>query len=386
MKRPILLLAFQMLALVPAAIAQDANPAAAKPASEPAPAAAPPAQEPAAEKAPAEQPVEQPPLRGVAKIRADAEKIMSMHRSDMARGLLAAAQALEPQESREVFVNPAARAWLTPEQAAALPEAERTNLQRRALDEDFYYNTGYGSPLIYARPLDILANTTGRVNMSLAGSRVLDFGYGNIGQLRLMALRGAHAVGVDIDARLGAFYRDPGDVGTVKCTADAGTDHGSITIIHGSWPGDEQIAKAVKAAAGDQGFDLIISKNTLKNGYINPAREADERQLVKLGVDGPAFIKALFDALKPGGYVMVYNLSPRLSRDNEPYKPWSDGRSPFTREMWQAGGFQVLAFDASDDSMARQIFQTLGYPTKDAGGEDDLFALYTLLRKPMPGE
>lgn len=383
MKRPCPLFLLPMLVLAPITTAQEATPPASKPASESAPASTAPAPAPAAE---TEKPVEQPPLRGVAKVKADALKIMNLHRSDMARGLLAAAEALEPRESREVFANPATRSWLTPEQAAELPEAERTNLQRRALDEDFYYNTGYGSPLIYARPLDILANTTGKMGMSLAGARVLDFGYGNIGQLRLMALRGARVVGVDIDARLGVFYRDPTDVGDVSCVADAGTDKGSITIVHGSWPSDDRVAAAVKEVASDQGFDLIISKNTLKNGYINPAREADERQLVKLGVDGPVFIRALFEALKPGGYVMVYNLSPRLSREDETYKPWSDGRSPFTREMWQDGGFRVLAFDASDDSTARQIFETLGYPTKDAKGEDDLFALYTLLYKPMPGE
>lgn len=368
-----------LLVLATAAVAQDAAPPSEKPAD--APVATP------AQAAPVEAPpVEAPPLRGVARIKADAEKILPMHRSDLARGFLAAAQALEPRDAREVYANPATRTWITPDAAAALPEAERASLQKRALDEDFYYNTGYGSPLIYARPLDIVVMQTGLVKMSLAGKRVLDFGYGNIGQLRLMALRGAHAVGVDIDERLGVFYRDPTDVGEVNAVDGAGADKGSITIIHGSWPGNADIAARVKEAGGDQGYDLIIAKNTLKNGYINPTRDADERQLVKLGVEHDVFIKALYGALKPGGYVMVYNLSPRMSRDDEPYKPWSDGRSPFTREQWEAAGFRVGALDASDDSMARQLFETLGYPTKDQSGEHDLFALYTLLRRPMPGE
>ena len=52
--------------------------------------------------------------------------------------------------------------------------------------------------------------------------------------------------------------------------------------------------------------------------------------------------------------------------------------------MWEAAGFQVLAFDADDSAFARRMGHALGW---DAGEspmdlEKDLFAHYTLVKKP----
>ena len=63
------------------------------------------------------------------------------------------------------------------------------------------------------------------------------------------------------------------------------------------------------AAAGGS-YDLFLSKNTLKRGYIQPEKKVDRRLLVDLGADDPAFLKAVAKALKPGGWLVIDNLSP----------------------------------------------------------------------------
>lgn len=313
-----------------------------------------------------------PALTGVAKIRHDATAVTPLVSSDAAKAFIAASERLPNEATRVVRVNKTDRSWLTPEQAAGLPADQQAALDTRELGEQFYYTTGYGSPLVYARAIEIAAEV--QPGFALAGKRVLDFGYGNIGQLRLMALCGAHAVGVDVDPKLAAFYREPGDQGPLE--------GGSVTLVHGRWPAEDDVVSRVRAAAGERGYDLIISKNTLKNGYINPARPAPESQLVKLGVEHDVFLRAMHDALAPGGLVVIYNLSPRLSAEDEPYRPWTDGRSPFTREQYEKAGFRVLRLDHDETAAARVFFEALGYPWKDDKGRDDLFGHVTVLKRP----
>src|SRR5690606_11718380 len=91
--------------------------------------------------------------------------------------------------------------WYSAAEAAALPADEQAPLRSLPVDEERYYSTKYGSPLAYARALDVAAAADPALT-SLAGKRVLDYGYGTIGHLRLMASLGAHAVGVDVDSFL----------------------------------------------------------------------------------------------------------------------------------------------------------------------------------------
>jgi hypothetical protein len=172
---------------------------------------------------------------------------------------------------------------------------------------------------------------------------------------------------------LKAFYSEPVDQG------GWGSKGGAVTLVDGHFPGDP----AVQSAVG-RGYDLIISKNTLKHGYIHPDRPADKRMLIDLGVDDATFLKALYDDLNPGGYVMIYNLCPAPAPADKPFIPWADGRSPFSREQWLAAGFKIVEFDKNDDEVARQMGHILGW---DAGTppddlNTDLFCHYTLMRKP----
>ncbi|MDX2114282.1 MAG: hypothetical protein SFZ24_01505 [Planctomycetota bacterium] len=322
--------------------------------------------------------------RGVDKLIIDADKVRLLLKHPTSSAVLAEAKRLPRIEPRQVLVDPQTGAWYAPEDAADMDEAARAALQPRMIDEDFYYSTRYGSPLVYARVLDVASAAVPEVFIRTRwpGRRIMDFGYGHIGHLRLMAQRGAYVVGVDIDRRLQALYRDVNDQGIIETGVEDATGPrlGRLALVHGSWPSDPQVA-AVVAAEAETGFHVITAKNTLKNGYINPERPADERTLVKLGVPPDVFLSEVHGALVPGGLFVIYNISPKLSGPDETYKPWSDGRCPFPRETLEAAGFRVVAFDHDDSETARAIFAALGYPTTNEKGEDDVFALYTIAQR-----
>jgi hypothetical protein len=81
---------------------------------------------------------------------------------------------------------------------------------------------------------------------------------------------------------------------------------------------------------------------------------------------------------------MIYNLCPAPAKPGQPYIPWADGRSPFSREIWERAGFRVIAFDQDDSEAARRMGRALGW--HEGGGgmdlENNLFAFYTLAEKP----
>jgi len=109
----------------------------------------------------------------------------------------------------------------------------------------------------------------------------------------------------------------------------------------------------------------------------------DPRRLVHLGVDDETFVKAMFAVLEPGGLAMIYNLHPPQAPEDQPYIPWADGRSPFTRELYETVGFEVLTFDVDDSAAARAMGKAFGWDAQ-MDLEKDLFATYTLLRKLSP--
>jgi hypothetical protein len=314
-------------------------------------------------------------VAGVAKIRRDALAVTPLLKTGLAREFVAGAARLPEIQTRTLYRDDAKKEWLSGAQGAALPEEARGALKAREIDETRYYNTNYGSPLAYARALEVLASSPGSPIADVAGKRIMDFGYGGIGHLRLLGGMGADVVGVDVDGFLKALYSEPGDVGPVK-TLDGKRD-GSITLVHGFFPAGE----GVRAKVGT-GFDLILSKNTLKMGYIHPSRPADPSRLVQLGVDDRTFVQTLYDMLKPGGGVLIYNLCPALSKPEEEYRPWTDGRCPFARDLLESVGFKVIAFDVVDDGPAREMGRALEWDVGGMNLEKDLFAHYTIFQKP----
>jgi len=258
--------------------------------------------------------------------------------------------------------------WLT--RVANLPPVESKLIfyagKDLTIDEGTFYNSRFGSPLSYARALD-LAVTAGFEGKP--GDRVFDFGYGSIGHLRMLALSDIHAVGVDVAPLLKVMYSDAG--GTLGS--------GSVRVFDGKFPKEKKLAGAI----GDQ-FDLVLSKNVLKRGYIHPTREVvDPRMTINLGVTDEEFLASIYAMLKPGGMFVIYNFCPPKTSVDQPYVPWADGESPFTKDVFAKTGFEILKWDIVDDSEARRLGQALGW---DAPGgmklESDLFAWYTIARRP----
>lgn len=310
----------------------------------------------------------------VEQIVADARALSSIVKSDGAKRFLARAVTLPKIATRPLYRTADKTHVYTESEALALPAAERAGLSPFPAGEEMYYNTSYGSPLSYARPLDILFSK----GIPLPpGSKLLDFGYGYVGHLRLLATLGVQATGVDVNPLLRALYSMPGDQGPI---VGPDGEKGNLRLIDGQFPADPAVTSAVGS-----GYSLVISKNTLKKGYIHPERPTGEHRLVKLGASDEVVLKAFFDTLSPGGHFLVYNICPAPTPPDKPFVPWSDGRSPFTRAQWEAAGFEVLVFDQDDTEAVRVMGRALGWDR----GEDamdlvnDLSVLYTLVRRPV---
>jgi SAM-dependent methyltransferase len=313
------------------------------------------------------------PPTGVASLLQEAKALEPLVTSSLARDFLRATDDLPSVAPRALYADKTKSRVFTEAEFRSFRQEQRQGLERVPVDETFYYTTKYGSPLAYVRPLDLL----GKAGLeSVAGRQILDFGYGSIGHLRLLASLGAQVSGVDVDPLLAALYSAPEDTEVAR---KAHGFQGRIRLIHGRFPLDE----AVRDRVGT-GYDLILSKNTLKKGYVHPERPVEKRRLLNLDVDDATFLKSIFAALKPGGRVLIYNISPAPSPPDRPYKNWADGRCPFAREAWKTAGFHVLAFDQEDSSAIRLLAHALGWDKGDSPIDlkADLFALYSLFQKP----
>lgn len=287
------------------------------------------------------------------KFRVEAAAVRPICLTPVARQFLDQVAELPTPKARPLF-------YRTSDRQLATSAAE--GFEPYALTTRMYYETKYGTPLAYSRVLEA-AGRHGFVN--LAGKRVMDFGYGSVGHLRLMSLAKAETVGVDVDPFLAALYSHPSD------------QEGGIKLIHGSWPGDA----AISTAAGG-GYDLISSKNTLKRGYVHPERKVDPRMLVNLGVSDEQFLSSVFKALRPGGYFVVYNLSPAQERDPEKWIPWADGRCAFTRAQLTKAGFRVLDYDRKEDDLVAKMAVAFEWANSESEARKSFFSHVTVCRRP----
>ncbi len=316
----------------------------------------------------------------VEQLRAEAGAIISKIECKSVRQLLISTNWLPIFSARTVWINKDRRDAVSNSEYEAMAPEERDGYVSQEVDDEGYYYTKYGTPLAYVRALDIACKALG-CSECLKNRAVLDFGYGTVGHLRLLASNGIRTVGVDVDPFLKAIYSDPRDTGPIEGVgmSEPKPPAGSITLVHGQWPGADD-ASPVRAAVG-RDFDLIISKNTLKNGYIHPEKEVDKRLLIDLGVTDEIFLSQITAALKPGGLFLIYNISPKQREDT--FVPWADGRSPFTKEQFTSAGLEVLDYNLDDSlfviTMARAFEWDLGENPIDI--ENDLVGMYTLVRK-----
>ncbi|HYF14127.1 MAG TPA: hypothetical protein VD971_03540 [Phycisphaerales bacterium] len=312
-------------------------------------------------------------------LRREAGRVRGMFKTRAAWSFVGATTWLPTVDPVTVYIRREPRSYLSQAEYDALPDAERAAYKPRVVNDQEFYYTRYGSPLAYGRAIDLMAQQYQETH-PFRGKKILDFGFGSIGAVRLLAHNGAHVTGVDVDPYLRAIYADPSLTGEVPPAALPGDEFppGSLSLVYGRWPADE----TVKAAVGG-GYDVFISKNTLKNGYINPEESVDKRMAIDLGVSNERFVAELARVMNPGGLVMIYNICPGPAPEGQPVKPHADGRCPFPREMLESAGFEVIAFDRDDTDAGRDLGRRLEW---DAGNhpmdlENDLAVWYTLLKK-----
>ncbi|HXV75175.1 MAG TPA: hypothetical protein VD788_02575, partial [Candidatus Polarisedimenticolaceae bacterium] len=259
----------------------------------------------------------------VRELSEQAARLAPFVESAVARRFLAAAPALPPiEDARRVHFNESTREAVTPAVAAGMSADALRGFEPRELDGRFYYFTRYGTPLAFVRALDLL----GRAGLDgLAGARLVDFGFGSIGHLRMMASSGAEVVGIEVDPLLEALYADPTDVGRIPPAGGGGDESGRLELLFGRFPADGATVERLGT-----GYDVFVSKNTLKRGYIHPDQPVDPARLVRLDVDDERFVRAVHALLEPGGLFLIYNLYPPQADDPASYRPWADGRSPFS--------------------------------------------------------
>ncbi len=317
---------------------------------------------------------EEEPDSTLAKLRRQAIALRPLLRSSLAIEMLAAVPALPAVSApRRIYYRRDPRAALNATEWQGLSSDERQTWQHKDFDAAYYYFTRYGTPLASLRAFDLV----GQAGLTQArGAKVLEFGFGSIGQLRLLASLGAEVHGIEVDPVLRALYSQPNDTGRIQPAPSS--PHGIpgyLQLHFGRFPAEAPLVREV-----GQDYDLFIAKNTLKRGYIHPAREVDPRMLIQLGVDDSIFVRRLYLILKPGGFAIIYNLSPAPAKDDEDYIPWADGRCPFDRELLERVGFSVLAYDKDDSEFARRMGRALGW-AEAMDLENDLFGTLTLLRR-----
>ncbi len=310
------------------------------------------------------------PLSVVAVLKSQAGLLAPLVKSDLAKGFLGAVDRLPAPAARTVYRNREKGVAVDAAEWAKLPVAQQAEYKPRECTPEFYYMTGFGSPLVYVRVIDLMASNG---VSSFKNARVLDFGYGTIGHLRLMSDQGAEAHGVDVEPMFAALYSEPDDTSP------------TLKVHTGRWPAEPELVTSIGT-----GFDVITSKNTLKAGYIHPTpppgKTVDEKQLVELGVDDPAYLKAVHDALKPGGLFIIYNIGPAQSPADDlakPYMPWADCKSPFSKAQFEAAGLEVIEFDVDDQEWVLDCWKALGYDEgkpRDEGAKE-VFAWYTVAKR-----
>lgn len=296
-------------------------------------------------------------------IRKEAQALRPLAESELGRAFLDASAQLPPMKPRQVWFDRARRSALTPAAYDSLVESERVGYRKIDVTEDWYYRL-YSSPLAYLRALDFAAEA----GMNAAdGARIADFGFGNMGQVRALASMGAHVTGIEIGGMLDAMYRLPDDRGPLSRAKSAGKgESGSVQLVFGQYPSNDEITRRVGT-----GYDLFMSKNTLKLGYIHPERETDPRNLVHLGVDDSTYVERVHAALKPGGLFLIYNLHGQQPPADQPYRPWATGECPFDRGLMERTGFEIVYWNRDDSKKAREMGRALGW---NANMDDSTFA------------
>lgn len=286
---------------------------------------------------------ESKPGLAVARLQRLSKALQVAVESDLARDFLNATSALPWIQPRKLYQDPETKELYPSSRIASISAERRWKLVSRSFDEHAYYEGRYGMPMSYAVVMDVLARSG---IGSISGKRILDIGFASILPLRLMACLGASVTGLETDKLPHALYGFDGDTGAVRTVRGRTIDRsheGHIRLERG------RLGIDWTPAPGS--FELVISRNTLKQGYVHPRSEHAHEPNVKLKMTDEAFLALVRASLVPDGLFFIYN-----TFDPADSGPGADGRSPFSREQFAGAGFEVLEHDLPDDRAALALF------------------------------
>ncbi|MFM7741806.1 MAG: hypothetical protein ACKO9H_20625, partial [Planctomycetota bacterium] len=159
----------------------------------------------------AQEAAPQPAQKITDKLKADADKLKPLVKAELAKNFLAATAQLQEPAARKVYRSNDKTRAISQREFETLSAEQQAEFTLRDCPPEFYFETAYGSPLVYARVLELASPL---VELK-PGMKALDFGCGTIGQLQLLANCGFKAHGVDVEPVLGALYCEPGDSGPI---------------------------------------------------------------------------------------------------------------------------------------------------------------------------
>ncbi|UCC30531.1 MAG: hypothetical protein JSU86_20320, partial [Phycisphaerales bacterium] len=303
--------------------------------------------------------VNQKPAARDADVQKPFDPSVAVIRSDWVKKYLDVLAALPEPGPCVVYIQKIERGEqaLTEAQAMELPEEERSALRTMNLDDG---NTPCDAPRVFARLLDIFA-TTGIERVE--GLKILDFGLCSIRHLGALARLGVNVVGAQTGCCLTHMCSDWEEMGDLT-----GPDGqvGHLEVINA-----RTFHREAEVCEADEGYDLITFRNLLQKvpeeDYFSP----EPWTQTSLGTTKEGFLQRIYDTLSPGGHVLSYSV----------------GVDPFIAEnaidkpLWESAGFQVIAFDHDDRGAALGIGMELGWDEQATPLEENVRAMYTLLKK-----
>ncbi|MEQ8770784.1 MAG: methyltransferase domain-containing protein [Phycisphaerales bacterium] len=291
-----------------------------------------------------------------------------LDRADDVRGSSAA-----PLPDRTIYIKTRPNDAITAEAYEALPAEEREGWRAYVVTPETYHSTFYGTPIAYLPAIDYageaLRGTPDDPEPTFEGRRVMDLGYGQMGQLELLAACGAEVVGVEVDPILTLLYADSQ---SPRAVANPEGADGSVRVIECLWPNEASCRDDV---GGD--YDVILARNLLKRGYVKPKELIGNYIPVAHGMSDEEALGHFYEALAPGGVVVIYS----LGGAPDPDKPWTDIANPWPEAAWEAVGFEVVHHDLDVSADAGAMFVALGYSEPETVA-DTLFGVCSVYRKP----
>lgn len=287
------------------------------------------------------------------RLLSESESLLEISQSQLVETFLKGVKQLKNAPSKTIIYHDKKnnKAY-SEEEFQDLNKDKSSELKKKNLNDTYFYYTKFGTPLAFVAPLEILAKYDFEISKE---TKIVDFGFGSIGHLSLLSHMGAKVTGIEVDPILEVLYQ--------KFDTN-------LNLVYGLFPKNKNVVTDV-----EKGYDLFISKNTLKKGFISP--ESGKNPIIDFEVSDEYFLQSIYDLLKPGGYMFIYNLHGSYEKDP---KPWKDGRSPYDIELYKKVGFKVLEYNTDHTNYARKMGVLLKWD-ETMNFENDLFATYTLLKK-----